>query len=82
MDFKLFQKLSPKDRALAKEVLAEYDILFKGIVSVLEDEYKSLDKELTIPPKNTAGWALQQAFLRGEQSAYQRLIKLLETRHE
>lgn len=82
MDFKLFQTLSPKDRVTAKHVLVEYSALFKGMIEVLESEYKALDKEATLPPKNIAGWALQQAYLRGEQSAYQRLIKLLETRDE
>lgn len=79
MDIKLFHKLSEKDRNKAKELFINYKPVFDAVKKILEDEYKSLDKEVTLPPKSVDQWAIQQAYLRGQQAAYQRLIKLIET---
>lgn len=82
MDIKLFQKLSDKERVKAKELFINYKPVFDAITAILESEYKALDKEVTQEPKNIDQWAWQQAYLRGQQKAYQRLIKLLETSND
>lgn len=82
MEIKLFHKLNEKERVKAKELFINYKPIFDAICEILEAEYKALDKEATMAPKSVDNWALQQAFLRGQQAAYQRLIKLLETSND
>lgn len=82
MDTKLLTRMTAEERVVCRKVLTQYKVLFEKIGEVLKDEALALDKELVLPPSEVENWALQQAYLRGEQAAYYRLIKLIETRHE
>lgn len=76
---KLTRNLSPEERKQMEKNLKHFRELLNKMSDVLRDELKLLDKEAVAPPKNVENWAWQQAYLRGQQAAYFRLINLLES---
>lgn len=77
---KLLRNLSLEDKRKMEEGFKYFSDLMGKIAEILKEESKALDKEQAMPPKNVEQWALQQAYMRGQQATYYRVINLLENK--
>lgn len=77
---KLLINLSQEDKSKLKQYHTQLKFVFDRISVVLKEDVRKLEDEYTFPPKDVDNWALQQAYLRGQQAAYKKLLDLIEVK--
>ena len=77
---RLLMSLSKEDKTRMVDAHSHLQFVFKKVSEILEDDYKKCEDNSVKSPDVVENWALQQAYIKGQQAAYKRLIDLLNSK--